>query len=277
MVNIREIDVKQIITKSKLPDADYVINPYIGCTHGCMYCYAEFMKRFSKHDEIWGSFLDIKRYSKLNGLKSIKNDSGKTILIGSVTDPYNPYEEKYRVTRKVLEDLAKLDVSLRIEILTKSKLVLRDLDLLKKFKNIHVGISLNSINDNFRKIIEPRASSVEERIETIDILRKSNISTYLFISPIFPGLTEFEKIIDEFGPKANYICFENLNLRGNYKKKILKFIDIKREDLKDLYNDIYNKKNNEYWEKIKKIIERKCRENNLNYRIYFYHDQIKKK
>ena len=102
-INIREIEVKSYITKSQLPGIDFVINPYVGCPHKCIYCYAEFMKRFvNEHNiEDWGDFLDVKKCSIPINLNKIKKD--KKVLISSVTDPYNPYECKYKITRSILK------------------------------------------------------------------------------------------------------------------------------------------------------------------------------
>ena len=97
-MKVKEIRAESYISKSKLPDADYVINPYTGCPHKCIYCYAEFMKRFSGHggDE-WGDFLDVKKCNKPLNITNIPESS--TILVGSVTDAYNPLEKKYRITK----------------------------------------------------------------------------------------------------------------------------------------------------------------------------------
>lgn len=99
----KEVSVKDLITKSNLPASDYVINPYVGCPHGCRYCYACFMKRFTKHNEKWGSFIDIKRCDKAISKKKLQC---KSVFLSSVTDCYNPYEEKYGSTRKILEQLS---------------------------------------------------------------------------------------------------------------------------------------------------------------------------
>ena len=146
-MKIKEIKAKSIITKSAL--ADYVINPYTGCMHGCIYCYARFMKRFTNHPEPWGDFVDV----KINAPDLIpeKTDKykNKTILMGSVTDAYHPIEIKYKLTRKILEKLIPLQLDLNI--LTKSDLVLRDIDLLKKFKNLLVTFSLSFLDEKYRK------------------------------------------------------------------------------------------------------------------------------
>ena len=136
----RTIQVKDLLTKSNLPASDYVINPYVGCPHGCKYCYACFMKRFTNHSEEWGQFIDIKQCDKAISKKRLE---GKTVFLSSVTDCYNPFEEKYESTRKILEQLTEVDCELMIA--TKSKLIQRDIDLLKKCKKLKVSIDRKSV------------------------------------------------------------------------------------------------------------------------------------
>ncbi|MBU1622838.1 MAG: radical SAM protein, partial [Nanoarchaeota archaeon] len=139
---IREIQSKSIITKSELPESEYCLNPYIGCSHGCIYCYARFMKRFTGHSEPWGDFVDIKMNAPelaRNSVKKIKK-AGGVVLIGSVTDAYQPIEKKYQLTRNVLIELLKEDIP--ISILTKSALVTRDIDLLSQFSCCSVGLTI---------------------------------------------------------------------------------------------------------------------------------------
>ena len=125
-INLRP--AKSIITKSNIPSLDYVINPYTGCQHGCLYCYAEFMIRFTDHKgDKWGQFLDVKTFD-LNKIKPERYE-GKRILLSSVTDPYIPLELKYENTRKILEKL--VSTPAEVIILTKSKFVVRDIDIFK--------------------------------------------------------------------------------------------------------------------------------------------------
>lgn len=122
----KQIQVNDYLTKSNLPASDYVINPYAGCPHGCKYCYASFMKRFTGHKEDWGTFVDIKQCNKKINAKKIEN---KRVFLSSVTDCYNQFEGKYQLTRNILKQLVNIDCELSIS--TKSKLILRDIDLLK--------------------------------------------------------------------------------------------------------------------------------------------------
>lgn len=264
----RLIFVKDYVTKSNLPASDYVINPYIGCPHSCKYCYARFMKRFTGHDEPWGEFIDIKKCDKLISAKRLKN---KTVFLSSVTDCYNPFEEKYQITRKIIEQLVNVDCTLHIS--TKSSLILRDIDLLKQFKNLKVAISVNTLDEEFRKDMD-KASSIQGRLNALHVLKSEGIYTVLFISPIFPYLTDFENIIIQSKKDVNEYWFENLNLRGDYKKTSLDYIKNKFPQYYDEYVEIYIKHNNQYWVSMEKKISEFCGKRNIKYMNYFYHKKL---
>ena len=264
----KEIQVKDYLTKSNLPASDYVINPYIGCTHGCKYCYASFMKRFTGHKEEWGTFIDIKRCDKKINTKKLEN---KSVFLSSVTDCYNQFEEKYKITRRILKEL--INVNCNLNISTKSKLILRDLDLLKQMKNLMVSMSINTLDENFKEDMD-NASSIKERLNTLRTLHENGIYTVLFMSPIFPYITNFKDIIEISKEYIDEYWFENLNLRGEYKTKILLYIQEKYPKLINEYNDIYIKGNKKYWNDLSKEIKDYCEINNVKYINYFYHEEL---
>ena len=268
---IKELNIKDYLTKSNLPDSDYVINPYVGCTHGCKYCYASFMKRFTGHKENWGEFIDIKRCDKPIDLNKI---TGKNVFLSSVTDCYNQYEKEYCITRNILKQLVNSDCNLSIS--TKSKLILRDIDLLKQMKNLIVCMSINTLNEKFRSDMD-NASTIKERMDTLKELHNNGIYIVLFMSPIFPYITEWKEIIDQTKDYVDEYWFENLNLRGNYKKEILDYIRTNYSDLYSDYIDIYLKKNNKYWKDLAEEINNYCNLNNINYTNYFYHKELVEK
>ena len=265
---IKELNIKDYLTKSNLPDSDYVINPYVGCTHGCKYCYASFMKRFTGHKENWGEFIDIKRCDKPIDLNKI---TGKNVFLSSVTDCYNQYEKDYCITRNILEQLVNSDCNLSIS--TKSKLILRDIDLLKQMKNLIVCMSINTLDETFRSDMD-NASTIKERMDTLNELHNNGIYTILFMSPIFPYITEWKEIIDNTKNYIDEYWFENLNLRGVYKKDILDYIKNNFSDLYSEYIDIYVNKNNKYWKELAKEINNYCNRNNIKYTNYFYHKKL---
>jgi DNA repair photolyase len=273
-MNINHVEAKSIITKSKLPDADYVINPYTGCNHGCVYCYAEFMSRFTGHaNEKWGDFMDIKEGYPLPKLKTVEKPC---ILFGSATDPYNPLEKKYHKTRDLLAYFAESKTKARIEILTKSALVKRDIDLLTRIPNARVGISVSMTNAEFARCIERHAPSPQERFDTMRILSEAGIVVYAFISPIFPFFSDWKAVAAEAKKYADEICFENLNLRAGYKKRVLDLIRAKFPEKYGDFETIYTSKDafRSYWtgeaENIKKFMKGE------KFKIYFFHEKIKK-
>lgn len=265
---INEIKTSDYLTKSNLPASDYVINPYVGCPHGCKYCYASFMKRFTGHQEAWGDFIDIKRCDKKINLKKI---SGKSVFLSSVTDCYNEYEEKYAITRSILEQLVKSDCKLSIS--TKSKLILRDIDLLKQIKDVTVCMSVNTLDESFKDDMD-KASSIKDRLDALKELHENRIYTVLFMSPIFPYITKWKEIIEISKDYVDEFWFENLNLRGSYKYSILNYIKEKYNDLFCKYIDIYENKNNYYWNDLSKKIEEYCVNNNIKYTNFFYHKEL---
>ncbi len=268
MMKIKEIKVKSIIVKSNLPEGDFVINPYVGCMHGCKYCYARFMKRFTGHTEPWGSFVDV----KINAPNLIPEDANKyknkSIIIGSVCDPYQPIERKYKLTRKILEKLIFLQPHL--DLMTKSDLVVRDIDLFKQFEDCIVALSLSVLDDKIRKKLEPLASSVNKRINALKELHKSGIQTALFISPIFPETTDWKALINKTKSFVDEYWFENLNLYPSIKNEIYKFLRKNKPELVEKYKQIYSK-DSDYWDIEATKIKEFCKKNKINCRIYFHH------
>jgi DNA repair photolyase len=181
---VKKIKVKSVLTRSGIPGVDYCINPYVGCFHGCRYCYATFMKRFTGHTEAWGSFVDVKINAPEVLQRQLQRKKKGRVMISSVTDAYQPIEARYKLTRKCLEVL--LEHQFPVDILTKSPLVLRDMDLIKEFKDIEVGVTITTNDEKIRKIFEPKAPSITARINTLKKLHNNGINTYAFIGPVLP-------------------------------------------------------------------------------------------
>jgi DNA repair photolyase len=229
------------------------------------------MKRFTGHTEKWGDFLDVKRCAKKLNTARL---AGKRVIISSVTDAYNPHEKKYRVTREILRQFA--GTSAHVSILTKSGLALRDIDLFKQIPNIQVGFSLNTLDDSVRKKLEPFASSVDKRIGAVQKLREEGIRTYVFLSPMFPGITDFRAIVAACKTFAGEFWFENLNLRGSFRHAVMRYIRKHHPNLVSLYDGIYRFKDSGYWETLETDIAAFCRKNHIPFTSFFYHEKIRK-
>lgn len=269
-IKVNKVKTADLLTKSNLPASDYVINPYVGCLHACRYCYACFMKRFSGHEEAWGYFIDVKQCDKPINLKKIE---GKSVFMSSVTDCYNPLEKKAFATRAILEQLKHANCELTIT--TKSSLVLRDIDILKECKNVMVAISINTLDEKFKAEMD-RASTIAERINTLKVLHENGIKTVLFMSPIFPEITDFKAIVESTKEYVDEYWFENLNLRGSYKSTIIDYIRATRKHLFDLYVKIYYKGDESYWNSLEKEVSEYCQKKKISHKIFFHHENIRK-
>lgn len=271
---VKEIEAKSILTKTKLPDCDYVVNPYIGCRFACVYCYASFMGRFvDKKLTDWGNYV----YPKINSAELLKEEIKKlpnrgkdlSLLFSSVTDPYQGLEAKYLLTRNCLEVLADYDFEGTVGILTKSDLVLRDIDLLKRLKHSEVGLTVTSTDDSISRYFEKYAPSVSSRFEALKKLNAEKINTYAIVGPIFPhfmsnpnSLESVFKKIKECGTTEIYV--EHINL----KKYILDRLVKELPDLdKNMLNKFYLSKNIEYREQLNGVISGLTRKYQLKIRL----------
>ncbi len=288
-IKVKHIESKNVMTKSNVPLGGYSVNPYVGCPHACKYCYASFMKRFTGHNEEWGTFMDVKEWPQI---RKPEKYARQKVVIGTVTDGYNPLEETYKNTRRILEELKYSGAE--ILICTKSDLVLRDIDLLKEINEkslLTVSWSVNTLDESFKDDMDA-AVSIERRLAAMKQVYDAGIRTVCFISPVFPGITDIEAIFDTVKDRCDLIWLENLNLRGGFKADIMDYISDKHPDLFPLYDEIYNKKDQSYFEALRKKAENlakinKCRfiDNETPYeRVpkghptivdYFYHEEVK--
>jgi DNA repair photolyase len=201
---IKEIFAKSILSKSQIQD--YAVNPYVGCSHSCRYCYAAFMRRFTGHKEKWGEFVDVKVNAPELLAREIKKKPMGRVWISGVCDPYQEVEKRYKLTAKCLEILSELQWPITIQ--TKSSLVLRDIEILEKFKDIEVGFSITTADEKIREIFEPGASPIKERIRALDVLHSRGISTFVMIAPILPRVGG---LIEQLPGKVDNILIDRLN------------------------------------------------------------------
>ena len=194
----RDVSCKSALNRTGIPGYDYCLNPYGGCTHACVYCYASFICRFSAHERPWGEFLDVKaNFPEVlaRQLRSRRRSPAGRILLGTVTDVYQPAEEKFRLTRSCLEILSGYP-SLEIHILTKSALVRRDIAILRERRDCQVGFTVTTVDPEVAGVFEPGASSPKARLEAAAELRGAGISVWVFVAPLLPGITDTDESLD---------------------------------------------------------------------------------
>jgi DNA repair photolyase len=265
---VKEVECKSVLNKSAL--ADYCINPYVGCQHACKYCYAEsYTRRFSKHTEAWGDFIDVKINAPTVLAREVKRKPKGTVYLSSLTDAYQPLERKYELTRKLLEILLKNQFPISIQ--TKSALVLRDLDLIRKFHEQEVGFTITTLNDNIRKSFEPTSSSVEEKLQAIKELKENDVKTYVFFGPILPYLSDqnLEQYFHQVtGAGVDYIYVDKLNLKAGLWANLERFLQKDFPQLHEKWKDILLGKN-DYYGKLKVQINNICKELELECKFCF--------
>lgn len=285
---ITETQAKTILTKSGLPGSDWVINPYSGCQFACMYCYAAQIARWHHPEEEWGSFLDVKvNASELLKKELIKLEKkiGKKdfgfIFFSSVTDPYTGLEAKYNLTHQCLEVLADFGYEGGIGLQTKSSLVLRDIDILKRLKNVQVGFTLTTLDDHVSRFLEVLAPPVTERVKALRELNKNGINTYTFIGPLLPHFVNSKKeinelldAIEEAGTKE--VWFEHINLSSKIKERLFEYLKV---EAPELIPDFKKADNQEYRDQLNKVIFDclKGRDLKLGLNKVIYHHDLKKK
>ncbi len=206
-IAVQEKKARSVLSKSGIPGVDYCLNPYVGCSHGCRYCYATFMKRFTGHREPWGAFVDVKSNAPEILSREVKRAAAGHVIISSVTDPYQAIEGKYRLTRRCLEVLASGPFS--VGILTKSPLVLRDLDVFKRFEEIEVGMTVATDREEMRRIFEPHAPPIQARLQALQKLHENGIKTYAFVGPILP--MDPEALSAKLRPYVHSVLVDRMN------------------------------------------------------------------
>jgi DNA repair photolyase len=210
---IKEIKAKSILSKSQI--YDYALNAYVGCRHACVYCYAKFMKRFTGHREPWGAFVDVKVNAPELLSKEVKKKKKGRVWISGVCDAYQPLEKKYELTRRCLAILAENDWPFTVQ--TKSPLVVRDLDILKRAADCEVGFTITTADEKIRSIFEPYAPPISRRIEALGTLHSEGVSTFVMIAPLLPGA---EGLAEMLKGKVDHVLIDRLNY--HYADRALK-------------------------------------------------------
>jgi len=272
-MKITQKEAKSVLTPSKLPGSDYVINPYSGCAFGCVYCYADFTRKFTGHmDDKWGEYVDIKINTpeifekELNKLsKNIvkKNEFKKgdkpVIFFGSVTDPYQGVEAKFQLTRKCLEIISKNSIKneIKVSLLTKSPLVTRDIDIYKQIPNLEIGMTITSTDDVVSRMFESCAPPSSLRIKALKELNKEGINTYAFVGPLLPhfvanqeSLDKLFKNIKESG--TDTIWAEHINLKGKKMGRLMELVGNRLS--KGQYDLFVNSQTDEYKKKLNEVV-----------------------
>lgn len=255
------IKCERALAPTGIDIAPYVINPYRGCGFGCIYCYSQKNKCFQKRNEKWGEFVDV----KINCIdvleKELKQQRPERILLGSTTEVYQQIEEKYSLTKRVIKLINRYNIP--ITILTKSSLILRDIDILH---NAKICFTINIDEDQLIKTYERNSPSVGERIHIVKMLRDKGIYTYVHVGPVLPGVTDIEDLMELCDGITDRLDFESFN----YWMSPFEEINTKLSNKDIFYSET---KYNNYWNDLKtKILELNTK---YTYKINFHFHPFK--
>jgi DNA repair photolyase len=250
-----EIEAKTLIQKSKTPSNDYVINPYTGCVLGCAYCFASFAGRqFGRSPKQWGDYL----YVKKNAVDLARRELARmpehkrhgTMLLSSVTDPYQGHETKYRLTRGILRELKAVEYPGLVRILTKSPVVTRDIDLLAGLPRAEVGMTVTTADDQVSRWLEVRAPLASRRLRTLAELRGAGIPTFAFVGPLLPHFAARPELLDHlFGQLVEAgvteVFMEHINLKRYIRERMDQVLADEPDEVREAYVQARTKEHRE--------------------------------
>ncbi len=269
MIEFLEVKIKQILNPTSIGLGEYVINPFMGCEYSCLYCYVRSNKVISKRMGKWGEYVDIRINAPELLEKEIISKKPKCVLLGSTTDCFQPVENKYKITGRILEILNKHRVY--YNILTRSPNIAEYTDLLKQGFCKKIYFTINNITPELKNKLEPKSPGFELRFKTINKLLDENISVTPYFSPILPWLSDFKDIFTLF-PKSDSVEFEGLNMNLVNITDIISGITSLHSDLKPKYEKLLHNKTFYYsfWASVKKDIIREVISAKKNYNIYIH-------
>ncbi|NJE77338.1 radical SAM protein [Thermococcus sp. ES12] len=222
-VRVIERRAKSLYTRSKIPGVEWAINQYVGCAFACEYCYAKFLTRWKDYGR-WGSWVEVKSNAPELARKHVTG----SVVMSTVSDPYQPIEAELKLTRRVLRYMDKRN---ELSVLTKSPLVTRDIDLFKEFRTIEVGLTINGLTGREKRLFEPLTPVHDARVNALKELHEAGLKTYVFVSPIIPEITDVSAIVEDTRDFTDYYFFEVLNLRASGSD----FEELLREEYPESY------------------------------------------
>jgi DNA repair photolyase len=259
-MEVKKIQCKTALSSSSLPGLLYSLNAYRGCQHHCAYCYAPSVLRMKQGQ--WDSTIEVKINIPMILAKELKTKKPGVVGISTVTDPYQPVEQKYLLTRYCLEQLLKVDFPIHIQ--TKSTLVTRDIDLISRFSESQVMMSIATAHDEQRKLLEPYSSSIQERLSALRTYADAGVKTSVFFGPVYPttSLEEIASILDTFREAgATEIWIDMLRLKPGIWNNIQKGLIQNQEVFRVFSQHVFENKN--YYMNIREEIRKKGKERNL--------------
>jgi len=256
-VKVSEVKCRTALSRSGLSHLDYSLNPYRGCEHGCLYCYAPAVLHYEGNAP-WGCFVEARTNIPVVLAHELRRLPKGTVGVGTVTDPYQPAEQKYRLTRHCLEQL--LHKQWPVCVQTKSKNVVEDIELLRSFDNAEVGLTITGHDDGERRCFEPGASSVDERIEALGKLGSAGVATFVFFGPVLPGSVGDDRELGELfrklaAAKAGNVLVDRLRVHPGVWDRLRPAVLERHPGLAGAYEEVLFGSSDDYERLLMDIVE----------------------
>jgi len=242
-VVVREVRCRSVLNRGTL--GDYSFNCYTGCTNACAYCYARYMQRFHPHAEPWGRFVDVKVNAVEVLRRQLRRLPAGSVFSCSACDGWQTVEQEYRLTRRCCERL--IAMGFRLNILTKSESVLRDLDVLTA-GDVTLGVTLTTPDEDTARLWEPGASSVAARVEVLRRAKAAGLRTAVMFGPLLPGISDAPAVLDRLFALAgevgvDRISTDALNPRSGVWSSVRMLLAVHRPDLIGHYRRVLFERN----------------------------------
>jgi len=269
MVEFNAVKIKRILNPTSIDLGEYVINPYLGCAHACLYCYVRSNRVISRKNKPWGEYVDIRVNAPELLEKELAAKKPKTVLLGSTTECFQPIDKEYELMAKILEILNRHGVY--YVILTRSPLITDYIPLLKAGFCKKIYFTVNNMRTDFKRALEPRSPLFELRYAAINKLLDEGIPVVPYFSPVLPWISEPEDIFAKF-PQAGEIEFECLNFNLLNISDIIEHIVGVSPSLRPKYARMLGDKifYGRIWQEFKDYIEKRAKIAKKRYNIYVH-------
>jgi DNA repair photolyase len=269
-IAIREITCQSILSRSQIPLGDAVINPYRGCAWGCLYCYVRKNKQVMKRAEAWGTYVDIKVNARQMLMRQLEEERPKRVVLGSTTEVYQPIEEKYGLTRSIIELLNEKRIP--VTIMTRSPGIARDCALIAENPDPVVYFTVTPLDESVRAYLEGAAPQNPKRQRAIEALIGKNILVHVYLNPLIPYAFCVDALFQWASKTVEYLDMETLNPQMCASSQIIKRLafdqSLPQAKIKEVFAD--KRKWDVYWQAEKIKLDYLARDSGLRVQSFFH-------